>query len=179
MTKAVDTDIFAGKTGRDWQEWLVFFEDIGAPALSHAEIAARIVKTGDASSWWAQSLAVAYEQHIGRRLPGQRSDGSHETSVTKTVQGSLDEALDLWRQRLETLEAEGAIGFAEPASESRSDNWRYWRRPLADGTRLSVTIGEKPNGKSTIAVTHARLVDAEDVVQWRAYWKAAISGLAD
>lgn len=179
MTKAVDTAIFAGKTGRDWEEWLVFFEDIGASTLSHAEIAARIVKTGDASSWWAQSLAVAYEQHIGRRLPGQRSDGTHETSTTKTIQGSIDHALDIWRRRLGTIEAEGAISFAAPAAESRSDNWRYWRRPLSDGTRLSVTIGEKQNGKSTIAVTHTRLLDADDVVKWRAFWKAIISGLAD
>ncbi|WP_196258748.1 hypothetical protein [Pelagibacterium limicola] len=178
MTKPVDTSILAGKTGRSWEQWLAFLQNIDAEHMSHAAIAERIVATGDASGWWAQTITVAYEQHIGRRQPGQRSDGSHEVSVSKTVPGSPDDALALWKVRAGALETDGSVEFAEPASTSGSQKWRYWRRPLADGSRLNVTIGEKPGGKATIALTHEKLAGPDEVEDWRGFWKARLADLA-
>src|SRR5690606_39188985 len=93
MTKPIATAAFAEKTGKSWQGWLDFLDGIGARDLSHTEIARAIVETGEASGWWAQGITVAYEQHIGRRQPGQRPNGGYEVSVSKTVSGSPEEAL--------------------------------------------------------------------------------------
>ncbi|NCU29907.1 hypothetical protein EOM60_04865 [Candidatus Saccharibacteria bacterium] len=55
--------------------------------------------------------------------------------------------------------------------------WRYWRRDLADGGRLSVNIQGKPSGtKSTLTINHDNLSATEDVETWRSFWKSFIDG---
>lgn len=168
MTKPTATAAFAEKTGKSWEGWLDFLEETGARTLSHKEIASRIVETGEASGWWAQGITVAYEQHIGRRKPGQRPGGGYEVSVSKTVAGTPEAALALWGAVAEGLDTADGIAFAGPAETSASEKWRYWRRELVDGTRISATIGEKPGDKASIALTHARLADDAAVTRWRA-----------
>lgn len=178
MTRPANTAAFAASTGKSWPEWLAFLESIGARDLAHKEIARRIVETGAASSWWAQGIAVAYEQHIGRRRPGQRGDGSFEVSVTRTVSAGLDEALALWRRLVEAQDAFDGVAPASPPTSSESGRWRYWRCSLADGSRIVTTLGEKGEGRSTIAVTQEKLAAAADKDRWRAYWKARLAALA-
>jgi hypothetical protein len=175
MAKPANTSILAEKTARSWEQWLAFLKSIDAENLPHKTIAEQIVATGDASGWWAQTITVAYEQHIGRRQPGQRSDGSHEVSVSKTVSGSPDDALALWEARASSTEEGGGVEFAGPAHTTSSKNWRYWRRPLADGSRLNITIGEKAGGKATIALTHEKLAGPDDAEDWRGFWKACLA----
>lgn len=178
MVKPANTAAFAEKTGRSWEGWLEFLDAVGARELSHKEIARKIVETGEASGWWAQGITVAYEQHIGRRQPGQRSDGRHEVSVSRSVAGTLDEAMAAWATAAQGLGDADGVAFAGEPDVSASDKWRYWRRPRADGTRLSVTVGEKSGGKATITVTHEKLDGPEEIERWRGYWKAVLGTLA-
>lgn len=84
-------------SGITWSEWLVYL----APhaKLNHAEMAKaalkRINDVGKSKSpeWWAQGVTIAYEQHIGRRTPGQRSDGNYSVTVNKTVAGNMSDVL--------------------------------------------------------------------------------------
>jgi hypothetical protein len=82
-------------TGRSWGEWLAYFDSIGAAALSHQEIVARAAESG-APPWWRQMVTVAYEQHIGRRLPGQAPDGTFTMNASRSCARSLDDSLDRW-----------------------------------------------------------------------------------
>jgi hypothetical protein len=79
-TKPINTAAIEKGTGRSWNEWLAFLESIGAEKLSHKQIAERVTASGHTSGWWSQSIAVAYEQSIGRRLPGQVEDGTFQAS---------------------------------------------------------------------------------------------------
>ncbi|WP_433611029.1 hypothetical protein [Prescottella agglutinans] len=56
---------------------------------------------------------------------------------------------------------------------------RYWRRRLADGTRVVVTISDKPGGKAGLAVTHEKLDAREDVDRWRSVWKGVVAELTE
>ena len=62
---------------------------IGAEQLSHHEIASALITELDGKvdnlGWWAQATAVAYEQYVGRRVPGQRPDGTFQTSVSRST----------------------------------------------------------------------------------------------
>ena len=73
-------------TGRPWDEWLRFMDSIGAQELDHQQIALKVYAELDGTverlGWWTQAVTVAYEQHIGRRVPGQRPDGTFHTSVS-------------------------------------------------------------------------------------------------
>ncbi|MFN4024664.1 MAG: hypothetical protein ACK4MQ_07520 [Hyphomonas sp.] len=177
MSKPASVEGFAKNTGRDWNGWLEFLGAIGAKDLSHKEIAARIAATGEASGWWAQQITVAYEQHIGRRAPGQRSDGAFEVAVSKTLAGSMDEALAAWQKLAGGRTEFGGVAIAAAPETSATEKWRYWRCGLADGTKLTVTITGKAPGKAGLTVTHDKLASAEDKERWRAFWKAELSAL--
>ncbi|WP_404403930.1 hypothetical protein [Pelagibacterium halotolerans] len=168
---------FAEKTGRSWEQWLAFLGEIGAADLPHRKIAGRIVATGDANGWWAQSVTVAFEQHIGRRVPGQRSDGAFEVSVTRAVPGTMDAVLNQWKQAMNGRTAFGGVGITEGPNLSASEKWRYWRCALEDGTRVSVTINQKTPDKAGLAVTHEKLASEVEKERWRAFWKDVVISL--
>lgn len=188
MTKPANIEGIEKATGISWDEWIVFLDNIGAKELSHPEIAAkvyeRIVESGvfddtvanrqgrqNSSGWWSQGVTVAYEQHIGRRQPGQRSDGTYEVSVTKTIDGTMDDAMQWWLGKAEGMtEFSGVKLSGEPRSTS-TPVARNWRIDLADGTKLLVSTSAKGKDKALMAVTTQKLGSSEDAEAWRAFWR--------
>ncbi len=179
-TRSQDTAAIARATGRSWAEISGALTAAGGESLSHRELAAVAAElfTGiDNPGWWAQGAAVAYEQQIGRRLPGQRADGSFEVSVTKTVPGDPDEALAAFETRMAARTELGGVPFADAPVTSRTQKWRYWRVPLADGTRIAVTIGARRPGASGVAVQVSRLTGPEAVETWREHVRSLLAGM--
>jgi hypothetical protein len=54
---------------------------------------------------------------------------------------------------------------------SATCEWRYWKADFSDGSRVSVSIGAKPGGKSLIGVGHEKLVAVDDVDRWKQHWQ--------
>ncbi len=100
MTKSSNIDAIEQKTSTSWEGWLDYLKSIDAENLPHKDIAdhvrSKLASSLENAGWWAQSITVAYEQHIGRRNPGQRSDGSYEATASKTINGSMDDAMNAW-----------------------------------------------------------------------------------
>lgn len=170
MTKPMNIESIENATGKTWSEWLKFFDSINAKGLSHPEIAQKVSETGT-PGWWAQNVTVAYEQHIGRRAPGQHSDGKFEVSVTKTIDGTLDEAMHWWLEKIEEIQEFSSVEFANDPKVSKTDGWRHWRVNLRDGSKVIVSTSQKSPGKAQLAVTSQKLASAEGTEHWRAYWK--------
>lgn len=170
MTKPMNIEAIEKATGKSWEQWLEFFDDIGAKDLPHAKIAQKVYEAGT-PGWWSQNVTVAYEQHIGRRAPGQRSDGKYEVSVTKTLDGTLDDAMDWWLDKVGDGAEFSDISFADEPAASTTDKWRHWRVNLADGSKVIVSTMQKAPGKAQLAVTSQKLGSSEGVEHWRAFWK--------
>ena len=87
-------------TGRSWDDWLVYMASIDAERLSHHEIASALLTElegkVDKLGWWAQATAVAYEQYVGRRVPGQRPDGTFQTSVSRSTSLGMEALMEAW-----------------------------------------------------------------------------------
>lgn len=164
-------------TGRSWSSWVELFDRAGGATLSHQELV-QVAADAGAASWWRQMVSVAYEQHLGRRVVGQGRDGAFAVSVTKTLRGSMDDALANW---VATMSAHddlcGVVILEEPAI-SRTPKWRYWRCSLADGSRVVVNIATRAPGKSALSVQHEKLESAELIEHWRAFWKGVLATLA-
>ena len=180
MSKGSNLPAIERATGINWDSWVEYLGGQGATDLPHFSIAQiaeqRMGQTVENSGWWAQGVAVAYEQHIGRRLPGQSADGSFQFAVTRTVGADLDDALEQWRQVAGTLaEFNGRKLDGEPRI-SRSDKWRYWRISLDDGTRVSVDIGRK-TAKSSVAINHTKIQDPDQVPGWKDFWRSLLRQL--
>lgn len=196
QTSPTNTAAFAHSTGIAWTEWVRLLDDWGAMDRPHPQIAryaaATIRERGQVENpdWWAQSVALAYEQHIGRRVPGQRADGSFEASASRTVTGTLEEALTALSARLsELIEHDGGLAgtaVTTGPSTSATDSWRYWSASLVDGSRVSATIGAAPPSKNATALSppkvrvgvgHARLGSAEAAQRWKSWWKDVLGSL--
>ena len=176
MARTLSPEAIEQGTGRTWDEWLAFFESIGASELTHRQIVEAASESG-APPWWRQMVTVAYEQHIGRRVPGQDGAGTFNVSASRTVEGSMDDALARWVAVVGDRTDHAGVGVTRGPDESRTDKWRYWRCGLADGSRVVVNISAKAPGKAVVNVQHERLEDAELVDHWRSYWKAVLASV--
>lgn len=95
----------AAATGISWTDWVAWLDASDARGMSHPEIAALAQARMSAGTdvdvenagWWAQSVTVAYEQQIGRRVPGQRQDGTFYVSASRTVQVEPGTAMAVWQ----------------------------------------------------------------------------------
>lgn len=176
MSKSVSDKAILKGTGRSWAGWLELLESFDAGSLPHKEIATRLQAEG-ASGWWAQMLTVAFEQHIGRRVAGQDCTGSFSVSVSKTLPGSMDEALARWQTLMAGIDELSDIALTRPPETSETEKWRYWRCGLADGSRVNVNIYQKSPDKAALGIQHDKLESEAQVEHWRAFWKERVKFL--
>jgi hypothetical protein len=174
MTRPANTEGLEKATGKNWDEWLNYLESINASELSHAEIAQKVYEHGS-PGWWSQTITVAYEQYIGRREPGQTSNGKFQVGASKTVNGSMDEALEKWVAVVDGQKEFDGVAIAREPATSKSDKFRYWHCNLTDGSRISLSIYEKEPGKAMIGLGHENLSTKEDIERWREFWKSLLA----
>ena len=172
MPGSISDEAIERGTSRTWSEWMNWFESASAADKSHTEIARQINEETDDGGWWAQMLTVAFEQEIGRRVPGQDCEGEFSVSTSKTLNLSLDQALEWWLKAVDDHNSFCEVAVSGAPEVSRTDKWRYWRARLADGSRINIHIYEKAPGKSTLTVMHEKLESTDQIEYWRACWKA-------
>ncbi len=181
-------------TGVAWSEWTAWLTSQAAQDRDHAAIARlaeqrlgelgiwRHAATDEPlnTGWWAQSIAVDFEQDHGLRASGQTSRGDFSVAVSRTVPGTIDDALEAWLTTMAgRTQLDGVALDGEP-SVSRTEKWRYWRVGLVDGSRVSVTISARKVAdgappKAAVGVNHAGLDSAEAGEAWRPWWKELLA----
>jgi hypothetical protein len=173
MVKSSRIESIERATGRTWNEWMVFMDSIGAEKLNHAAIAASVAEDLDGtisnSAWWAQSVAVAYEQVIGRRLPGQSSDGTFQMNVSKSTNYSMQELMDKWVKFAQDSESVREI-ISEPARVSGIEKRITWRVKAKNGSNITVTSEPKKNGTAAIMVTQMGLTTNQLKDEIKSQW---------
>ena len=187
----------ANATGRTWNEWLAFLDDLGAEGSSHKEIVAILAGPGGlANVWWQQSVAIGYEQARGKRVVGQTSAGGFQIGVQKTLPISADMAwelltgeagLALWLGMVDRLqfrkgeEYETASGNSgEVRSVVPGERIRLtWSSPeLAGPSTLQVTLvaaGEK----TSVRFHQERLSSLGERELMRSHWREVLDELME
>lgn len=171
-------------TNRMWDEWVRFMDSIDAKNLSHHEIATKVLEELDGKieniGWWAQSVTVAYEQYIERRVPGQRPDGKFQTSVSKATMLGMKELMDKWVAFAAKDEAVLAL-VADEIRVSGTDKRITWRTKGHDGSSIRVTSEPKKGGTASIIVNHMELeteaLNNEAKAAWSGIVQRFVEGL--
>lgn len=188
-TRATSVPAIERATGRDWASWLELFAEHGADKhgaakLGHAKIAkiARAALPDDMQSvdWWAQGVAIAFEQHMGLRIPGQGSDGLFRVSASRTLPLDRDAAIDAWVAAHGDGERHGTEhrGFTvQKPRRSRTEKRSFWRFDLDGMGRVDVSATPKGDDRVTLGISHDGMPSGEDIEQWRAYWKELLAAL--
>ncbi len=164
-------------TGRTWSAWLEFMDRIGAHDLDHARIAAAVEQdlqgVVDNPAWWAQGVTVAYEQHAGRRVPGQRPDGTFEFNVSKATTLDMHALMDAWVAFAADDEQVRELAGGDPR-RSGTDKRLYWRVKAQDGTSVQVSSEPKKGGSAAVVATHTGLASQERAADAKAAWRAIL-----
>jgi hypothetical protein len=162
------------RTGRGWEQWFGLLDEWGAHERPHKEIARWLREQQGVDGWGAQSVTVSYERARGLRAVGERPEGFSATSQ-KTVAAPVERLYDAFVD--ESLRERWL-----PAAELRE---RTATRPKSarfdwgDGkTRVVVGFTAKGDAKSTVALEHERLPDADEAARMKAFWRERLAALA-
>ena len=158
-------------TGKPGAQWFELLDAAGAAEWTHPQIARWLHDEQGVPGWWSQAVTVGFEQARGRRLPGQRADGTFEVSASKTFPLEPESALDA---------VIGAVSasLGRPASESRTARYLTARWKLPANGSLLATANPANAGRTSVSLTHQRLADAAAVAPAKAamqLWLAAAS----
>lgn len=179
-TRATSIPAIERASGRDWESWLALFEARGAKTLGHAGIARiareELPETLPNPDWWAQGIAIAFEQHTGLRQPGQGVDGMFRVSASRTLPGDRDDAIALWVASYGDA-AEHLGNAVQNPRQSRTEKRSFWRFDLEGAGRVEVSATPNGDDRVTLGVNHERLVSGEDVEPWRAHWRSLLAQL--
>ena len=174
---ATSDEAIRRRTGRGWEEWFDLLDDWGAPERSHREIARWVAEQQgvDPLAWNAQAVAHSYERARGLRAVGEHPDGFRITAQ-KTVAVAVDRLYDAFLDealRARWLpEADLRVRTASAPRSARFD----W----GDGdTRVNVIFVAKGETKSTAALQHERLADAQEAERMKSFWRARVAALKE
>lgn len=170
MKQAISDAAIKKATGHEWSYWYGRLNDTGAEQLSHKDIVARLSDGYGVASWWAQTLAVRYEQAINRRVVGQNSSSDFFASASTTLTGSIDDALSWWLEKNDGVTSYNNQKVVT-SSTTQTEKWRYWRAVLMDGSKVIVAIHQKTPAAAQLSLQHEKLSSPEAVAEWREYWR--------
>lgn len=159
-------------TGRRWNAWCDLLDASPVADADHPTIARYLTDEQGLDGWWAQSVTVGYERITGRRLPGQRSDGTFAASRSATIVG---DAAALRAKLLD--DAERRVLFPGRTTTLRS-------RPTSKNVRIALEAGvaefalvPRADGRVTVTIQHHQLAGPDEVDRWKAVWGDWLAGL--
>jgi uncharacterized protein YndB with AHSA1/START domain len=165
------------RTGRGWEEWFEMLDAWGAADRSHREIARWVAEQlgVEPLAWNAQAVAGSYELARGLREVGEKDDGFAITAsrtVAVPVERLYDALVDPSLRKVWLPD-----GRLSERTVTRPKSARFdW----ADGhTRVNVTFLAKDTTRSTIALEHRRLRDAQQADAMKDYWRQRLGALKD
>jgi hypothetical protein len=177
MTKNSRIEPIERATNRSWEEWLRFMDGINARDLNHHEIATKVLEElegkVDNLGWWAQSVTVAYEQYIDRRIPGQRPDGTFQTSVSKATKLGMQDLMDKWVD-FAAGDEEVLAEIAGDVRVSGTENRITWRTKASDGSSIRVTSEPKKDGTASLIVNLMELQTHDLNLEAKAKWSSIV-----
>lgn len=168
-------EVLTRRTGRPYGEWFALLDEWGGAGRSHRDIVQVLVDEHGVGGWWAQGVAVQYEQARGMRVPGERCDGTFAATATKTVAAPAERVLEAFTDpatREQWLpDVSLRLGAIRPGKPLRAD--------CDDGTRVEVTLVAKDVAKCQVKIDHQRLPDADTVATAKELWRARLAVLKD
>ena len=168
-------DAIRERTGRGWDEWFALLDAWEAASRPHPDVARWLRDEHGVDGWSAQSVTVGYERARGLRAPGQRPDGWSVTA-SKTVAVPVERLYaafgdDGLRERW-LPGAELHVRTASPPKSALYD----WEN---GSTRVIVGFYAKGDGKSQVALEHARLPDADTAEEMKSWWRERVGALKE
>ena len=150
-------------------------DEWGAVDQPHREIAGWLRDEHAVPGWDAQSITVSYERARGLRAVGEHADGFAITA-SKTVAVPVERLFDAFLDPSlrERWLPEGKL---RERTATRPKSARFdWDD---DETRVIVGFEAKGDAKSVVDLEHARLPNAAEAEQMKAFWRERVATLKE
>lgn len=134
----INSETYKQKTGKTLKQWFSELDSHQAKDWTHKEIVHHLEKNHKLDSWWAQTIAVEFEKHLGKRVLGQTQDAGFEIGIQRTI--SIDSA-ELWEWLLSAEGAEVWLGIrteipARKGANFSSRDGSYEVRSIVEGRKI-------------------------------------------
>jgi len=169
----ISDEAVKAKTGKNWQGWFAILDKAKAQKMSHTEIATYLYDKQKQDGWWAQMVAVTYEQVRGLRQKYEKP-GGYEVSVSKVIPVPLSSLYKSWmdeKVRNQWLKEKGMVVSKATPHKSIRAAWND------NKTRLDINFYDKGSSKSQVVVQHARLANITEAEKMKKYWKEKLEKL--
>ncbi|WP_152348518.1 hypothetical protein [Brevibacterium sp. CFH 10365] len=172
-TKGMNIPAIEKALGEKWEDTCARLEAAGGASASHKELADALYPQFegrvDNHGWWVQGAVVAYEQEIGRRVPGQRADGTFDVAVSRTIPGDRSELIVKFASLIDSTLNEVALDGEPRTSETAKRS--FWRADLDGGIKVEAAAETKSEGKTLFVLTVSKLPSPEALEVWRGFGK--------
>jgi hypothetical protein len=163
------------RTGRGWEEWFDLLDEWGAADRTHRETARWLAEQQGLHplAWNVQAVVGGYELARGLRAVGEHEDG-FAISASKTVAVPVERLYDAFVDEAER----GRWLPDSPLRERTATKPKSARFDWGeDGGRVLVTFAAKSDVKSTAALQHTRLANADEAERMKAFWRERVATL--
>lgn len=147
--------------------------------MSHGDLAklvqSKLEGLVDNPAWWAQGITVAYEQHIGKRVPGQLADGTFEIAVSKSVnvrRNELFQQVSGWFDAQKSLNNQEVLNVRSSETPKRSS----WRCDFVDKSKFAATV-EENGDNSKLVLSHTAIPTKQQADGWKEFWRSIANKL--
>jgi hypothetical protein len=172
---SVSEEVIRERTGRGWEEWFDLLDDVGAPDRPRAELLEWARGEHGLDDWSAQAVTINYQRARGLRAVGEHEDGFTITA-SKTVAVPVERLFEAFvdESKRASWLPDGRL------SERTVIRPRSARFDWGDGaTRVNVAFVDRGDSKSTAALSHERLPDAEEAERMKSYWRERVATLKE
>lgn len=158
-------------TGKGWLDWFAVLDAWGAKNRLHAEIAEYLLAEQSVPAWWCQMVTVGYEQSRGLRVKNQKSDW-FAVSVSKVFPYTAEQVYEAWQ------DGPRRKWLADDLTITTQTKPKSIRGKLPDGSRISVGLYPRRDGKVQLSMQQEKLKNQDLVEKQRAFWKQSFARLS-
>ncbi len=171
----VGNETIAERTGKRWEEWLAILDDKAAIELPHSAIARWLHNAHGLDGWWAQTVAVGYEQARGLREQHEKLSG-FEISKSRTLAATPEACFTAFsngKQRKRWLTGAAALEV-RTAQKPTSIRFSWGDR----GSWFEARFYSKREGRTVVTIQHGRLSSSAEARHMQSWWGEALERLA-
>lgn len=193
--KRPSEDAVKKATGKGWEEWFELLDDSGMRDKPHKEIAQWLSDQNlIQSSWWCQSVTVAYEYHHGKRELGQTVDAGYQMGAQRTVDAPAEKVWQflISKEGVRLWLGDTALTFQKGAKYETSDGTTGEIRSIDEGKKLRLTwqpptkasstiqIYLLPqNGKTSLSFHHEKLSGLKEREHMKRHWQQVLERIKE
>jgi hypothetical protein len=168
-----------GSTGRTREEWYALLDAWDGTQRTHSQLARWMVREHEVKGFWAQTIAVGYEQARGMRAPGAPAPATAVVTVDRTIDVPAEDVFHAFVDEWIRTDWLPEVSFRVRTATSPVSVRAQWRDQRGTAGAVTVELHALAPERTRATVTHDGLADAAETAAMKVFWQEHLSILKD